>query len=62
MYACVCHAVTEDEVREHIASGACSTREVRRACGMRAGCGSCIRRISSLVREGEPAPAPALGG
>lgn len=51
MYVCVCHAVTEDDVRCHIADGACSAKEVRQACGMRPGCGSCVRRIGSLIQE-----------
>jgi bacterioferritin-associated ferredoxin len=51
VYACVCHAVTDDDVRCRIAEGACSTKEVRAACGMRPGCGSCVRRITSLIQE-----------
>jgi bacterioferritin-associated ferredoxin len=51
MYVCVCHAVTEDVVREHMAAGACSPKDVRRACGMRPGCGSCVKRISALLAE-----------
>jgi bacterioferritin-associated ferredoxin len=57
MYVCVCHAVSEDVVREHMAAGACSAKEVRAACGMRPGCGSCVNRIRTLLEEtpGEPA-------
>jgi bacterioferritin-associated ferredoxin len=51
MYVCVCHAVTEDVVREHMAAGACSAKEVRKACGMRPGCGSCVNRICALLKE-----------
>lgn len=51
MYICVCHAVTEDVVREHVAAGACSAKEVRAACGMRPGCGSCVNRICALLKE-----------
>jgi bacterioferritin-associated ferredoxin len=56
MYVCVCHAVTEDIVREHMAAGACSAKEVRRACGMRPGCGSCVNRICALLNEGPVEP------
>jgi bacterioferritin-associated ferredoxin len=67
MYVCVCHAVTEDVVREHMAAGACSTKQVRAACGMRPGCGSCVNRIRALLAERtesprEPVLAPALEG
>jgi bacterioferritin-associated ferredoxin len=51
VYVCVCHAVTEDVVREHMAAGACSAKELRAACGMRPGCGSCVNRIRALIEE-----------
>jgi bacterioferritin-associated ferredoxin len=51
MYVCVCHAVTEDVARAHVAAGACSAKEVRAACGMRPGCGSCVNRIRALLEE-----------
>ena len=51
MYVCVCHAVTEDDVRDHVASGACSAKAVRLSCGMRPGCGSCVQRICTLLDQ-----------
>jgi bacterioferritin-associated ferredoxin len=51
MYACVCHAVTEDDVQDHVVAGAGSAKEVRTACGMRPGCGSCVARICALIRQ-----------
>jgi bacterioferritin-associated ferredoxin len=51
MYVCVCHAVTEGEVHDHVAAGAGSAKEVRAACGMRPGCGSCVNRICALLRQ-----------
>jgi bacterioferritin-associated ferredoxin len=64
MYVCVCHAVTEDVVRAHMAAGACSAKEVRAACDMRPGCGSCVKRICALLDERleEPLEQPALEG
>jgi bacterioferritin-associated ferredoxin len=67
MYVCVCNAVTEDDVRDSVLAGACSTRQVRSACGMRPGCGICTKRLRTLVSESiaappsaaEPAPQPA---
>jgi bacterioferritin-associated ferredoxin len=56
MYVCVCHAVSEDVVREHMAAGACSAKEVRAACGMRPGCGSCVNRIRALLEEAPSEP------
>ncbi len=51
MYVCVCHGVTEGDVRDHVAAGACSTKQVRAACGMRPGCGACVNRIRALIEE-----------
>jgi bacterioferritin-associated ferredoxin len=59
VYVCVCHAVTEDDVRCRIAEGACTAKEIRTACGMRRGCGSCVRRICTLLQERDATPAPA---
>ena len=55
MYVCICNAVTEDDVRGCVAAGACSTREVKAAFGMRPGCGTCTRRLCALVGEGRTA-------
>lgn len=58
MYVCVCHAVTEDDVRGHMASGAVSPKAVRAACGMRPGCGACVKRIRALLAESVAERAP----
>ncbi|MEV5825017.1 (2Fe-2S)-binding protein [Spirillospora sp. NPDC052242] len=52
MYVCICNAVTEDDVHGCMANGTCATvKDVKAACGMKPGCGSCTRRISALVSE-----------
>jgi bacterioferritin-associated ferredoxin len=51
MYVCVCHAVTEGDVRDKAAAGATTPKAVRAACGMRPGCGACVRRIRSVLDE-----------
>ncbi len=60
MYVCVCHAVTEDDVRDHVAMGAASPKAVRSACGMRPGCGSCVQRIRAMLAE-RAAERPVVG-
>ncbi|GLZ03954.1 bacterioferritin-associated ferredoxin [Actinomadura sp. NBRC 104412] len=61
MYVCICNAVTEDDVRGCMATGVCSPKEVKAACGMKPGCGACTRRLYALISEyrtaGEPADA-----
>jgi bacterioferritin-associated ferredoxin len=56
MYVCVCNAVTEDDVRGCVVAGACSTKEVRAACGMQPGCGACTRPLRTLVSESLASP------
>jgi bacterioferritin-associated ferredoxin len=67
MYVCVCHAVTEDDVRRQVAAGATSPKTVRAACGMRPGCGACVKRIRALLADwaaerhaGGPATDPTV--
>jgi bacterioferritin-associated ferredoxin len=60
MYVCVCHAVTEDDVRRHVTSGVGTAKEMRAACGMGPGCGQCVRRICAMLDECAPSGACAL--
>lgn len=53
MYVCVCHAVTEDDVRRHADAGICSAKEIRQACGMRPGCGQCVLKICAMLGTAE---------
>ncbi len=54
MYACLCHAVTVDEVRSEISAGASSEAEVAERTYAGTGCGSCVMRICALLREADP--------
>ncbi|HEX3982658.1 MAG TPA: (2Fe-2S)-binding protein [Acidisoma sp.] len=62
MYVCLCNALTDRQVKA-AASAANTTRpsEVYAACGCRAQCGSCIKKLLQLVRSDE-AQAVALQG
>ncbi|MDL4776101.1 MULTISPECIES: (2Fe-2S)-binding protein [Thermomonosporaceae] len=52
MYVCVCNAVTEDDVRDCLAHGGSrSAKDVKAACGMLPGCGSCTKRLHAMVSE-----------
>jgi bacterioferritin-associated ferredoxin len=62
MYVCVCNAVTEDDVRDCVASGACTTKEVKAACGWKPGCGSCTRKLCSTIVEARLSAAAGLQG
>jgi len=41
--------VTEDQVRTHVANGACTPRQIASACKAGTDCGSCVRRIQALL-------------
>ncbi|GLZ79006.1 hypothetical protein Afil01_38130 [Actinorhabdospora filicis] len=51
MLACVCHSVSEKEVRAVIASGARTEEAVGDACAAGTECGTCLDRICDLIDE-----------
>jgi bacterioferritin-associated ferredoxin len=59
VFVCICHAVTDREILEHIQLGADSEDEIGRRCGAGTGCGSCLDRICDLIDETTLARAPA---
>ncbi|WP_040751511.1 (2Fe-2S)-binding protein [Nocardia transvalensis] len=63
MYVCICNAVSENDVHRCVAAGACSTRQVKTACGWKPGCGSCTSRLAEVIgrarTESATAEAPA---
>ncbi|PSR69674.1 bacterioferritin-associated ferredoxin-like protein [Nocardia sp. MDA0666] len=58
MYICICNAVSEADVHTCVAAGACSTKQVKKACGWKPGCGSCTARLAEAIgRARTDAPA-----
>jgi bacterioferritin-associated ferredoxin len=49
MYICICHAVTERELREAIAAGARTEEAVGVHCGAGTSCGTCLERIGDML-------------
>ena len=62
MYVCLCNALTDRQVRDAVAEGACRPRDVYGACGCRAQCSSCARAILATIRDAAGALAPGGGG
>ncbi|AOP46306.1 bacterioferritin-associated ferredoxin [Streptomyces lydicus] len=52
MYVCSCFGITEQQVRDHADSGACTPREIASACKAGTDCGNCVRRIQALLGRG----------
>ncbi|WP_327291553.1 (2Fe-2S)-binding protein [Streptomyces sp. NBC_01198] len=69
MYVCSCFGITEQQVKQHADAGRCSPRQIASACKAGTDCGSCVKRIQSLLGRGagcvtrtklEPADAPPV--
>ncbi|GAA2234377.1 hypothetical protein GCM10010232_21360 [Streptomyces amakusaensis] len=52
MYVCSCFGITEKQVKEHAAAGACTPRQIASASKAGTDCGSCVRTIQSLLGRG----------
>ncbi|MDN3057719.1 bacterioferritin-associated ferredoxin [Streptomyces hygroscopicus] len=52
MYVCSCFGITEQQVREHAETGACTPRQIAGACKAGTDCGSCVRKIQALLGRG----------
>ena len=51
MYVCICHAVTDREIRACIAQGAGSLRELRTELNVGTQCGKCACHVRALLKE-----------
>ena len=51
MFVCLCHAVTDKEVKSTIRGGAKSVEEVAEQCGAGGGCGMCHEQIKELIED-----------
>ncbi|MER0245241.1 (2Fe-2S)-binding protein [Streptomyces sp. HSW2009] len=60
MYVCSCFGITEQQVREHAESGACTPRQIASASKAGTDCGSCVRRIQALLGRGAGCPRRAV--
>ncbi|MCZ4098900.1 (2Fe-2S)-binding protein [Streptomyces sp. SID13666] len=62
VYVCSCFGITEQQVKQHADSGACSPRKLASACKAGTDCGSCVKRIQALLgRTATPVARPAAG-
>lgn len=61
MYVCICHGITEHDLREQVECGAVNADAVAVRCGAGTSCGKCSDRICDLLRELQAGPpvAPA---
>ena len=51
MYVCVCRAVSDRKIRQAVAAGACSVRELKDGLGVGSMCGRCVPEARQLIVE-----------
>lgn len=52
MYVCSCFGVTEQQVKEHAAAGACTPRQIASVSKAGTDCGGCVRTIQAMLGRG----------
>lgn len=52
MYVCSCFGITDKQVKDHAAAGACTPRQIASATKAGTDCGSCVRTIQGLLGRG----------
>jgi bacterioferritin-associated ferredoxin len=62
MYVCLCNALTDRDLRPHLAGGSPSVSMVYRACGCQPQCGKCVPFVRQMLREGSEAAFAAQAG
>ncbi len=51
MYVCMCHGVTDTQIREAVGDGALTMRELRQELGVASNCGRCAPFAKQLLDE-----------
>ena len=57
MYVCLCHGVTEQQIREVAQAGCRSVSELTMRTGAGSCCGSCLDTAAALMDEAQAAKA-----
>ena len=52
MYVCSCFGITDKQVKDHAAAGACTPRQIASVTKAGTDCGSCVRTIQGLLGRG----------
>ncbi|MCX2929612.1 (2Fe-2S)-binding protein [Mycobacterium sp. CVI_P3] len=51
MYVCLCAGATSATVKEAVAGGACTSKQVAAACGAGGDCGRCRRTVRAIIEQ-----------
>ena len=60
MYVCLCTGATSQCVADAVARGACTSKQVAKACGAGTDCGRCRHTVRAII-ESEAAKLTAVG-
>ncbi|MER7465590.1 (2Fe-2S)-binding protein [Streptomyces sp. NPDC097981] len=52
MYVCSCFGITDKQVQDHAAAGACTPRQIASVTKAGTDCGSCVRTIQGILGRG----------
>jgi bacterioferritin-associated ferredoxin len=61
MYVCICHAVTDRDIRSCIEDGARSMRDLRKQLCVGTQCGKCACDVRALLKEATSESSATLG-
>ena len=53
MYVCLCHGLTEKQIKNALEESDNSLRNLQLKCGAGTDCGSCIRELREMLRNGQ---------
>lgn len=51
MYVCLCNAVTDNQIREAVAQGTCTYKELRKNLGIAGQCGKCGKCAKKILNQ-----------
>jgi len=57
MYICLCHSITDTDIRACVEDGARSMRDLRRQLGVASQCGKCACHAREVLKDSLASPA-----
>lgn len=60
MYVCICHGITDRQIREVAEAGCRTVAELTMRTGAGANCGSCLDMAAKVLQDAHAIPLPVL--
>ncbi|KAF0141442.1 MAG: putative bacterioferritin-associated ferredoxin [Rhodospirillaceae bacterium] len=57
MYVCICHGLSDRQIKQAVCQGACRAAEVYKYFGVRPQCGRCVPYVRAILTHHEEKPA-----